>query len=87
MPRALRNSPIPSLVIQPLVENAVKHGVAPSVPGGHVSLEASLVDAWKSGGSKSVRNTGAPLQILPPSGMGLANVERRLAGHYDQRRA
>ncbi|MGE0815735.1 MAG: sensor histidine kinase [Vicinamibacterales bacterium] len=86
VPPALRHLPVPCLILQPLVENAVKHGVAPSIPGGDVHVTARL-----DGGAAppalvlSVRNTGAPLPAAaggPSSRVGLANVERRLAGHF-----
>ncbi len=82
VPAPLRSAHIPSLVVQPLVENAIKHGVAPSVDGGDVE-----VTARREPGDRlriSVRNTGAPLTVTDRSGdhVGLDNVERRLAGHY-----
>ncbi len=62
VPQALRHLRIPALVVQPLVENAIKHGVAPSTTGGDVEVTARLDS---SGGAErlrvSVRNTGAPL--------------------------
>ncbi len=39
---ALRTISIPSLLVQPLVENAVKHGIAPSAQGGEVIVAAFL---------------------------------------------
>jgi signal transduction histidine kinase len=75
--------PIPALLLQPLVENAVKHGIAASRWGGHVFVRAGLE------GSNvlcvTVRNTGAPLRGRRPGplgGVGLKNVERRLANYY-----
>jgi len=70
VPQALRHLRIPALVVQPLVENAIKHGVAPSTTGGDVE-----VTAWRDGADAgerlhiSVRNTGAPLGA--PSDLGL----------------
>jgi len=72
--------PIPVLSIQPLVENAVKHGVAPKAEGGTVYLSATRSAA---GLRVSVRDSGVGFQ---PSGserakglgMGLENVSRRL---------
>lgn len=96
VPQALRHSRIPALVIQPLVENAIKHGVAPSTTGGDVEVTAWL-DQGQDGERLhvSVRNTGAPLHPgalrdlgLPADGfaqgakVGVDNVRRRLAGHY-----
>ena len=40
VPSHLRSCRIPALVLQPLVENAVKHGVAPSPTGGEVEISA-----------------------------------------------
>jgi two-component system LytT family sensor kinase len=65
VPQALRRLRIPALVVQPLVENAIKHGVAPSTTGGDVE-----VTAWLDGSEGSerlhvaVRNTGAPLRVV-----------------------
>ncbi|MEZ5285750.1 MAG: histidine kinase [Vicinamibacterales bacterium] len=84
VPSALRALPIPSLVLQPLVENAIKHGVATSVSGGDVEIAARL-DADGRQLHMRVVNTGTPLpaDILPKAdGLGLENVRRRLAGHY-----
>jgi two-component system, LytTR family, sensor kinase len=87
VPHALRSVRVPSLIVQPLVENAVKHGVARSADGGDVILTAEL----RSGpGAPSrlvltVRNTGASLVLdrsASRDGVGLSNVERRLAGHF-----
>ncbi len=84
VPPALRGVPIPALVIQPLVENAIKHGVAPSIDGGDVEVAVAAVPA--SGQLRiTVTNTGSPLAPLAHRGgdhVGLDNVERRLAGHY-----
>lgn len=82
VPPELRAAQIPSLVVQPLVENAIKHGVAPSVQGGEVEVVAT-----REPGARlhiSVRNTGAPLAFPDRGGdhVGLDNVERRLSGHY-----
>lgn len=86
VPAALRGLQVPCLLVQPLVENAVKHGIAPAIRGGDVRVEARL-DA--SSGMQTlvlaVRNTGAPLageHAGRAPGVGLTNVERRLAGHY-----
>ena len=86
VPAGLRVLPIPCLIVQPLVENAVKHGVAPSIPGGRVHIAARL-DAAPGTPSTlviTVENTGAPLAApaADATRVGLGNVERRLAGHY-----
>jgi len=66
----------PPLLLQPLVENAIKHGIARNRAGGE--LEIGL-----SGTPDSVRlwvaNTGLPFKEGSPDGMGLANLRQRLA--------
>jgi hypothetical protein len=61
---ALRTLSIPSLLVQPLVENAVKHGIAPSVPGGEVIVAAFLEsDTGPGGGAGTVSGTGEQLRL------------------------
>ena len=89
VPPALRLLRIPALVVQPLVENAIKHGVAPSTTGGDVEVTARIDTAGGVDRLRiAVRNTGAPLQpAAPPDAsdhVGVDNVRRRLAGHYGE---
>jgi len=66
VPQSLRHLRIPALVIQPLVENAIKHGVAPSTTGGDVEVTAHIgSDAGEERLHVAVRNTGAPLAAGP----------------------
>jgi sensor histidine kinase YesM len=69
---------LPALCLQPLVENAVRHGIAPLVGGGEVRIEAGVED-----GRLRVRiaDDGAGLSS-GGGGNGLANVGARLAGLY-----
>jgi two-component system LytT family sensor kinase len=84
VPAAVRDCRIPTLVLQPLVENAIKHGVAPSAAGGRVEVAAALIEP--SALRVTVRNSGAPLTAVsawsPEVHIGLDNVSRRLAGYY-----
>ncbi len=73
---------VPVLSIQPLVENAVKHGVAPRRSGGFVRLRV-----WKDAAAITVEisNSGVfrePARNAEREGVGLANVRRRLALCY-----
>lgn len=88
VPEALRVLRVPSLLLQPLVENAVKHGIAPCGLGGQLDVTATLSGAGD--GPRlclRVRNTGsaAPRPITEGAGVGLTNVQRRLAGHFGDR--
>jgi len=87
VPQVLRSIRIPTLVVQPLVENAIKHGVAPSKSGGDVEVVASIVKGPASLLLRiAVRNSGAPLRATTPRAagerVGVDNVRRRLIGHY-----
>ncbi|MDB4884021.1 MAG: putative Histidine kinase [Gemmatimonadetes bacterium] len=83
---------LPPLLLQPLVENAVKHGIGPLRAGGDVIVRARIerIDASADGERKlhlSVTDTGAgadPAQFTrqQQDGVGVSNVERRLASHY-----
>ncbi len=44
LPTALRPSAIPPMLLQPLVENAIRHGLEPKIEGGTVRIVASVVD-------------------------------------------
>jgi signal transduction histidine kinase len=77
---------IPALTIQPLIENAVKHGIGQSDGGGTITLSASLRDG---GMSVIVADTGAgiaPTEMddLMNRGVGLSNVNSRLVKLYGQ---
>jgi len=70
----------PALLLQPLVENAVKHGVAGMVEGGAIRLSASRTGA---GVSIEIENAFDPESAAAArDGIGLAHVRRRLAMRY-----
>jgi hypothetical protein len=67
---------LPPLFLQPLVENAIKHGISPSDRGGTILIACS-----RSGSSVclAVENTGCTLGEGLSQGVGLSNLEARLA--------
>ena len=73
---------VPPLLLQPLVENAVEHGVAPRARGGTVAVRAvregdTLVLRVEDDGVGLVGGDG-----MTREGVGLGNTRRRLAGLY-----
>lgn len=73
---------LPSLILQPLVENAVKHGISPKVGGGRVTIEARIDDGDLR---LAVRDTGVGFgdrRAVFERGVGLRNVRDRLLRLY-----
>ena len=71
--------PLPRLLLQPLVENAVRHGIQPLREGGEVTLRG-----WRDGNGVRIE-IGNPLPTTPPAagnGHGLDSVRRRVAYRY-----
>jgi signal transduction histidine kinase len=88
---ALRNAALPPLLLQPLVENAIVHGVAQRIEGGRVAIridtrgDSSL--AWLR---LQVRDTGpgcAPESVYRPEGVGVPNVRGRLESLYGRQQS
>jgi sensor histidine kinase YesM len=93
VPESLRSIRIPTLLIQPLVENAIKHGIAPCRGGGEVIVSAQVEDLMSERSAASpalcitVRDTGAGASDIEIArarrrGLGIANVEQRLNCYY-----
>lgn len=83
IPPDLLKMRVPSLILQPLVENAVKHGIAESKEGGEVTISAELETI--NGEvllNLSVANTGAKFGRKLEKGVGLNNIEQRLRNYY-----
>jgi hypothetical protein len=71
---------LPPLLLQPLVENAIKHGVARRIEGATVRLAATRAGSLLRISVENDADADAPLR--PGTGRGLANVRERLAAAY-----
>jgi len=82
LPETLRDTPVPPLLLQPLVENSIRHGLEPKVEGGEITVRARR-DAGQL--VIEVSDTGVGLDAAPPSegsSFGLEQVRERLATVY-----
>lgn len=71
---------VPTLLLQPLVENAIKHGIAQLPEGGTIRLTAALTDGRVN---LQVENPVDPDASVPQGlGMGLRQVKQRLQGRF-----
>ena len=74
---------VPPLLLQPLVENAVKHGISQLVDGGTVHIRARRQQDILYLTVVNPRDPDAPRR--PGTGLGIENVRRRLAAYYGDR--
>ena len=91
LPAALRSLPVPPLLLQPLVENAVQHGLEPQVAGGRLTVRAQtqaggLVLTVHDDGlgldpGKTAR-PGDPASPAGAGGYGTEHVRQRLSALY-----
>jgi two-component system LytT family sensor kinase len=83
IPAQLRDAKIPTLTLQPLVENAIKHGIAKRAQGGRVRVAASRTGAVLC---LSVYNDGPLLEQSGSGcdGIGLSNLRTRLRLLYGE---
>ena len=81
-PESLSERPLPPMLLQPLVENAVKHGLEPRVEGGKISVEASENGEVVR---VTIADTGEGFSAYEQTGIGLANVRERIRLIYGDR--
>jgi LytS/YehU family sensor histidine kinase len=79
VPPELSGLPLPPMLLQPVVENAIKHGIEPKIAGGEVSVTATrqgdrlLLAVTDNGlGVRATRAAGS-------TGLGLSNLRQRLS--------
>ena len=82
LPPELARQAVPTLLLQPLVENSIKHGLEPKVEGGSIAVSARrqgsalVLEVADSG-------VGLSADLTSGKGFGLAQVRERLQTAYD----
>ena len=79
LPPNLASHPVPTLLLQPLVENAIRHGLEPHVAGGELVVRARHdgPHLWLD-----VQDSGAGMRADAHTGFGLTQVRERLHSAY-----
>jgi sensor histidine kinase YesM len=85
LPKELREQRVPPMLLQPLVENAIAHGLEPKVEGGHVSVRVA-----RQGDNivLDVCDDGRGLDAMPGkpgTNLGVENTRSRLKAIYADR--
>ncbi len=71
---------VPPLVLQPLIENAVKHGIATLVDGGTIQVQSRVLDGFLEVSVENGFDPESPSQRR--NGLGLRNVRTRLERRF-----
>lgn len=80
IPETLEHMAVPPMLLQPIVENALKHGLEPRIDGGHILIRAEARDGNYR---LIVTDTGVGLTEDADAGIGLSNVRERLKALYN----
>lgn len=78
----VRLSGFPPMLLQPLVENAVRHGIEPKIGGGEIAIRARITDGVLR---IEIRDSGIGLRDVSEAGVGLSNVRNRLSSLFGGR--
>ena len=83
---------VPGMLLQPLIENSIKHGLEPRISGGTITLRSKITDEGRllveveddGVGMAPDRNDISPLSglVRPGTGVGMRNVRERMAVLY-----
>jgi len=82
VPDGLKSAVFPSMMLQTLVENAIKHGLEPKPEGGLLQIGADVVDGQLA---VHVLDTGVGFMPKGDGGVGLENIRERLKVLYHGR--
>jgi len=77
VPEGLRSAAFPPMMLQSMVENAIKHGLECKPEGGHLAVTAEIVDSKLR---VTVADDGVGFGVVPSkgTGLGLSNIRERL---------
>jgi two-component system LytT family sensor kinase len=77
---------VPTMVLQPLVENSLRHGLSPRIEGGSISLRSRLEDGFLllevEDNGVGMPAPGENIPVQPGTGIGMSNVSERLKVLY-----
>ena len=79
VPATLDHAMVPNLVLQPLIENAIRHGIGQKGGAGSIVVKAAANETTLT---LDVVNNGPPIPDEPTDGIGLANTKMRLQHLY-----
>ncbi len=82
VPEGLKSAVFPSMMLQTLVENAIKHGLEPKPEGGRIEIAAEIDNGQLA---VHVSDTGVGFVPKGETGVGLANIRERLKVLYNGR--
>jgi len=82
LPDAVRKHPFPPMLLQPLVENAVKHGLEPKMEGGEIMIKAMEEEDLIR---IEVMDTGLGFSSFHETGVGIGNVKERIQLLYGEK--
>ncbi len=85
VPPAASRVRIPSLVIQPLIENAIKHAISENRNGGQISVKAAMANGGNGNTlhfTVADSGSGKPAADTTGDGVGLSNIRERLRNYY-----
>lgn len=86
LPETLKHVMVPKIILQPIVENAIYHGIKEKTEGGHIEVtcdivEASLIISVKDDGVGFSKTNNKQVKL---GGVGLENVKKRLTLLYGE---
>ena len=82
VPETLAQHPFPPMLLQPLVENAVKHGLEPKIDGGEITIKALAGATFLR---IEVTDTGNGFSSCHETGIGIGNVRERIRLLYGEK--